>query len=81
MKQKRYPQEFKEAVVQRIMAGESQTIGKCSKRGGEIQLTDAIAAQLDAGCTWAYRFDGIRYDCGSKQGFWDATIRYACKLG
>lgn len=49
--------------------------------GGEIQLTDAIASQLDEGCTWAHRFDGIRYDCGSKQGFLDATIRYARKLG
>ena len=49
--------------------------------GGEIQLTDAIASQLDEGRTWAHRFDGIRYDCGSKQGFLDATIRFARKLG
>ena len=49
--------------------------------GGEIQLTDAIASQLDLGCTYSHRFDGIRYDCGSKQGFLDATIRFARKAG
>ncbi|HIT95911.1 MAG TPA: UTP--glucose-1-phosphate uridylyltransferase GalU [Candidatus Aphodousia faecavium] len=49
--------------------------------GGEIQLTDAIASQLDSGKTYAHRFDGIRYDCGSKQGFLDATIRFARKAG
>lgn len=56
---------------------------KCVQKGvgGEIQLTDAIASQLDAGTTYAYRFDGIRYDCGSKQGFLDATVRFARKAG
>ena len=49
--------------------------------GGEIQLTDAIASQLDLGKTYAHRFDGIRYDCGSKQGFLDATVRFARKAG
>ena len=49
--------------------------------GGEIQLTDAIAAQLEESKTYAHRFEGIRYDCGSKQGFLDATIHYARKLG
>ena len=49
--------------------------------GGEIQLTDAIASQLDLGTTYAHRFDGIRYDCGSKQGFLDATVRFARKAG
>lgn len=49
--------------------------------GGEIQLTDAIAAQLNLGTTYAHRFEGIRYDCGSKQGFLDATIHYARKNG
>lgn len=49
--------------------------------GGEIQLTDAIAALLNEGKTYAHRFEGIRYDCGSKQGFLDATIHYAKKLG
>ena len=49
--------------------------------GGEIQLTDAIASQLDLGRTYAHRFEGIRYDCGSKQGFLDATVRFARKAG
>ena len=49
--------------------------------GGEIQLTDGIASQLDLGTTYAHRFDGIRYDCGSKQGFLDATVRFARKAG
>ena len=48
--------------------------------GGEIQLTDAIASQLDLGTTYSHRFDGIRYDCGSKQGFLDATVRFARKV-
>lgn len=49
--------------------------------GGEIQLTDAIAAQLNLGNTYAHRFNGIRHDCGSKQGFLDATVYYAKKNG
>ena len=48
--------------------------------GGEIQLTDAIASNLAAGTTYAYRFDGQRFDCGSKQGFLSATVHYA-RLG
>ncbi|MEM6972358.1 MAG: UTP--glucose-1-phosphate uridylyltransferase [Pseudomonadota bacterium] len=46
--------------------------------GGEIQLTDAIAAQVDApGGVTGYRFEGTRYDCGSKQGFLQATVAFA----
>ncbi len=45
--------------------------------GGEIQLTDAIAAQLASQPLQAYAFDGIRYDCGSRQGFVRATVDYA----
>ncbi|MEM6421036.1 MAG: UTP--glucose-1-phosphate uridylyltransferase [Pseudomonadota bacterium] len=46
--------------------------------GGEIQLTDAIAAQVDApGGVVGLRFDGRRYDCGSKQGFLQATVAFA----
>ena len=52
-----------------------------SKQQQQIIQSVAIASQLDAGRTWAHRFDGIRYDCGSKQGFLDATIRFARKLG
>ena len=42
--------------------------------GGEIQLTDGIGASLETVPTYAHRFEGTRFDCGSKQGFLDATI-------
>lgn len=42
--------------------------------GGEIQLTDAIAALLQEEQLLAYRFNGTRYDCGSKQGYLQATV-------
>ena len=45
--------------------------------GGEIQLTDAIAAQIgtDDG-VWGLRFRGERFDCGSKAGFLQATVSF-----
>ena len=49
--------------------------------GGEIQLTDGVAASLDTVPTYAYRFEGRRFDCGSKQGFLDATVHFARKRG
>ena len=49
--------------------------------GGEIQLTDAIAARLLAKNTYAHRFEGRRFDCGSKQGFLSATVHYARLAG
>ena len=45
--------------------------------GGEIQLTDGIAALIGTEKVFAYRYDGRRYDCGSKQGFLEATIDLA----
>ena len=45
--------------------------------GGEIQLTDAIAALLDQEPVNAYRFQGTRFDCGTHIGLIEATIRYA----
>ncbi len=46
--------------------------------GGEIQLTDAIAEQIDNGCgVHGYKFEGDRYDCGSKAGFLQATVAFA----
>ena len=45
--------------------------------GGEIQLTDAIEALAQQQDVYAYRFDGIRYDCGSKLGFLKANVEYA----
>ncbi|HEY5851354.1 MAG TPA: UTP--glucose-1-phosphate uridylyltransferase GalU [Lysobacter sp.] len=45
--------------------------------GGEIQLTDAIAALLKEEAVNAYRFKGTRFDCGTHIGLIEATIRYA----
>ncbi|MEA3278530.1 MAG: UTP--glucose-1-phosphate uridylyltransferase GalU [Pseudomonadota bacterium] len=45
--------------------------------GGEIQLTDAIAALLADEPVIAYPFRGRRYDCGSKLGYLEATVEYA----
>ena len=42
--------------------------------GGEIQLTDAIAALLAEERVLAYRFEGVRYDCGSKLGYLQAMV-------
>ena len=47
--------------------------------GGEIQLTDAIAALLQEQTVQAYEFDGIRYDCGSKMGHMKANVEYALR--
>ncbi len=45
--------------------------------GGEIQLTDAIAAEIDAGRpVSALRFKGRRFDCGTKSGFLQATVAF-----
>ena len=45
--------------------------------GGEIQLTDAIAALLASERVDAFRFHGTRFDCGTHLGLIEATIRYA----
>jgi len=47
--------------------------------GGEIQLTDAIDKLLMEQQVLAYRFGGIRYDCGSKLGYLKATVEHALK--
>ncbi len=47
--------------------------------GGEIQLTDGIAALLAEEPVYAYRFSGKRYDCGSKLGYLEATVEYGLK--
>ncbi|MBW4962418.1 UTP--glucose-1-phosphate uridylyltransferase GalU [Sulfitobacter sp. CW3] len=48
-----------------------------SGSGGEIQLTDAIAAELTQGHdVYGYRFKGQRFDCGSKSGFLQATVSF-----
>lgn len=47
--------------------------------GGEIQLTDALAKQAKTEKLLAYKFDGKRYDCGSKLGYLEATVELAMK--
>ncbi len=44
--------------------------------GGELQLTDAISADVDGVGVTGYRFDGERFDCGSVQGFVQATAAF-----
>lgn len=44
--------------------------------GGEVQLTDAIAALLADEPVLAYEFAGTRYDCGDKLGYLQATVEY-----
>ncbi|MEM0936442.1 MAG: UTP--glucose-1-phosphate uridylyltransferase GalU [Pseudomonadota bacterium] len=44
--------------------------------GGEIQLTDAIAAEIETAGVHGYRFNGQRFDCGSKAGFLQATVAF-----
>jgi UTP--glucose-1-phosphate uridylyltransferase len=45
--------------------------------GGEVQLTDAIAQEIQNGARVSgYRFNGQRYDCGSKAGFLQATVAF-----
>jgi UTP--glucose-1-phosphate uridylyltransferase len=54
-----------------------KTIGKGS--GGEIQLTDGIAALLAEEQVLAYRYQGTRYDCGSKIGYLEATVAFGLR--
>jgi UTP--glucose-1-phosphate uridylyltransferase len=52
--------------------------GQGEGAGGEIQLTDAIATEIAKGQNvFGYRFQGRRYDCGSKAGFLQATVAFA----
>ena len=45
--------------------------------GGEIQLTDAIARLMQHETVYAFEYEGKRYDCGSKEGFLEATVELA----
>lgn len=45
--------------------------------GGEIQLTDGIASLMKAENVYAFAYQGKRYDCGSKEGFLEATVELA----
>jgi UTP--glucose-1-phosphate uridylyltransferase len=54
-----------------------ETLGKGA--GGEIQLTDGIAALMQAEQVLAYRYTGQRYDCGSKLGYLKAMVAMGLK--
>jgi UTP--glucose-1-phosphate uridylyltransferase len=54
---------------------ESQPAGT----GGEIQLTDALAQQIDSPGLFGFRFNGKRFDCGNKHGFLTANIHFGLK--
>jgi len=45
--------------------------------GGEIQLTDGIAGLMTKESVYAFQYSGKRYDCGSKEGFLEATVELA----
>ena len=47
--------------------------------GGEIQLTDAIAALMEKEKVYAYTFSGTSYDCGHKLGFLQANMEYGLR--
>jgi UTP--glucose-1-phosphate uridylyltransferase len=57
--------------------GKLRNIGRGA--GGEIQLTDGIAALLADEPVHAYRFEGKRYDCGNKLGYLEATVEYGVR--
>ena len=48
-------------------------------KGGEIQLTDGIAALMKFEKILAYRFEGKRFDCGSKLGYMQANVEFAMR--
>lgn len=62
-----------------LSPGVMQALGRIRPGAGkEVQLTDAIAAEAAMGMkVWGYRFDGQRFDCGSKAGFLQATVAFA----
>ena len=45
--------------------------------GGELQLTDGISSLLGKESVYAFQYEGKRYDCGSKEGFLEATVELA----
>jgi UTP--glucose-1-phosphate uridylyltransferase len=53
------------------------TIGRGA--GGEIQLTDGIAALMNDEAVYAYAFEGRRFDCGSKLGYLEAMVEFGLK--
>lgn len=63
-----------------LTPGVLQEIANCAVgANGEIQLTDGIAALLRREKVFAYKYSGVRYDCGSKEGFLQANVELALK--
>ena len=55
-----------------------QHLGRREKgAGGEIQLTDALARMIGHGAFHGFRFEGTRFDCGDKVGFFEANVAFA----
>jgi len=50
-------------------------------KGGEIQITDALLTQAKQGNVIAYRFKGKRFDCGSVEGYVEATNHFYKQYG
>jgi UTP--glucose-1-phosphate uridylyltransferase len=50
-------------------------------KNGEIQITDALATLAKQGKVIAYKFEGVRYDCGNVKGFVTATNQFAKEQG
>jgi len=55
---------------------ENTKVGK----GGEIQITDALLTLAKENKVLAYRFNGRRFDCGSVDGFVEATNYFYAKI-
>ena len=49
-------------------------------KGNEIQITDALLTQAKQGKVLAYKFEGKRFDCGSVEGYVEATNHFAEKI-
>ena len=50
-------------------------------KNGEIQITDALLSQANQGKVIAYKFKGKRFDCGSVEGYLEATNYFAKTQG
>jgi UTP--glucose-1-phosphate uridylyltransferase len=66
-------------VLEPAIFDELRQIGQGA--GGEIQLTDGIAQLLRARPVFAHRYEGRRFDCGSKLGFWEANMLLGLRHG
>ena len=64
-------------VLTPAIYGKLEKVGRGA--GGEIQLTDGIAALLADEAVYAYAFEGKRYDCGSKLGYLEATVEFGLR--